>query len=83
MPATVRISQRGRNLLAQLAREAETTMTEVLDAALESYRRHRLLEQAAAAYASLSADPASAESWRGEIANLDGTVADGLEPHSA
>lgn len=76
MAATVRISETGRNLLAQLAREADSSMTDVLDAALESYRRQRFLAEAAAAYESLAAD--SAADYRRELADMDGTSADGL-----
>lgn len=82
MPATVRISDSGRNLLAQLAREADTSMTVVLDAALETYRRQRFLAQAAAAYETLASEPASADSYRNEISDLDGTSADGLQPYA-
>lgn len=76
MAATVRISDSGRSLLAQLAREADTSMTVVLDAALENYRRHRFLAQAPAAYESLASDPAAASEFRREINDLDGTSAD-------
>jgi hypothetical protein len=82
MPATVRISETGRSLLAQLAREADTSMTVVLDAALETYRRHRFLAQAAAAYESLASDPASASDYLREINDLDGTSGDGLQPYA-
>jgi predicted transcriptional regulator len=82
MPATVRISDSGRNLLAQLAREADTSMTVVLDAALETYRRQRFLAQAAAAYETLASEPASADSYRNEISDLAGTSADGLQPYA-
>ncbi len=75
MPTTVRISNRGRDILAQLSRDAHTTMTDVLDAALESYRRQRFLEKASEAYASLPAD----SDYHREIASLDTTVNDGLE----
>lgn len=78
MPTTVRISNQGRDLLAQLASEAHSTMTDILDAALESYRRQRFLEQAATAYASIAADPAA--DYRQEIRDLDATTADGMEP---
>jgi hypothetical protein len=78
MPATVRISDSGRTLLAQLARDADTSMTDVLDAALETYRRHLFLAQAAAAYETLASDPAAASDYRREINDLDGTSADGL-----
>jgi predicted transcriptional regulator len=81
MPATVRISDSGRSLLAQLAREADTSMTVVLDAALETYRRQRFLAKAAAAYETLASDSAAAE-YRRELADLDGTSADGLQPYA-
>jgi len=76
MPTTVRISDRGKEILAQLSQEAHSTMVDVLDAALDSYRRQRFLEEASSAYASLSAD----SGYRGEIASLDTTTNDGLEP---
>jgi hypothetical protein len=79
MPTTVRISNKGRELLGQLADEAHTTMTDALDAALESYRRQRFLARVASAYASLAADPAAADGYRRELASLDTTSADGLK----
>ena len=79
MPATVRISDTGRILLTQMAREAGTSMTEVLDAALETYRRQRFLAQAAAAYEAFANDPASSASYRRELESLDGLAADGIE----
>ncbi len=82
MPATVRISETGRRLLAQLAREADTSMTVVLDAALEAYRRQRFLAKAAAAYDTLAEDPAAAAGYRREFNELDGTTADGLQPYA-
>ena len=81
MPATVRISDSGRSLLAQLAREADTSMTVVLDAALETYRRQRFLAKATAAYETLASDSAAAD-YRRELAELDGTSADGLQPYA-
>lgn len=81
MPATVRISDTGRSLLAQLAREADTSMTVVLDAALETYRRQRFLAKAAAAYDTLASD-SGGDDYRRELATLDGTSADGLQPYA-
>jgi hypothetical protein len=49
MPTTIQISEAGRKLLANLAKEADTSMTAVLDAALESYRRECFLTRAAKA----------------------------------
>src|SRR5690606_7889766 len=77
MPSTVRISDSGRTLLSELARDAGKSMTDILDAALETYRRDRFFAEAASAYESLSAS--EAENHRDELAGLDGTVADGLE----
>jgi predicted transcriptional regulator len=82
MPATVRISDSGRSLLAQLARDADTSMTVVLDAALETYRRHRFLAQAAAAYETLASEPAAASDYHKEVSDLDGTSADGLQSYA-
>lgn len=77
MPSTVRISDSSRILLGELAREAGKSMTDILDAALETYRRDRFFAEAAKAYESLSAH--EEENYRDELAGLDGTVADGLE----
>ena len=79
MPTTVRISASGRTLLAALAKEADTSMTAVLDAALENYRRHQFLAQASAAYESLSNDPANYADYQREMSELEGTSADGLK----
>jgi hypothetical protein len=82
MPATVRISETGRSLLAQLAREAYTSMTVVLDAALETYRRQRFLAKSAAAYERLAADSAANIDYRRDLADLGGTSADGLQSYA-
>ena len=57
-------------------------MTVVLDAALETYRRHCFLSKAAAAYDTLASDSAAAADYRRELTNLDGTSADGLQPYA-
>jgi hypothetical protein len=77
MPSTVRISDSSRILLGELAREAGKSMTDILDAALETYRRDRFFAEAAEAYESLST--LEEENYRDELAGLDGTVADGLD----
>jgi len=77
---TVRISNRAKEILTQLSKEADTTMTDVLDRALESYRRQRFLEQASAAYSSLSSD--SAAGYRQEISSLDPVTGDGLQSYA-
>ena len=79
MATTVRISPHSRELLGELARDTGSPMTDVLDAALESYRRQRLLDQANAAYEAIATDSVAWEDYRRELESLDGTVSDGLE----
>ena len=52
--ATVRISPKGHLMLSRLASESGKSMSEVLEKALEAFRRQRFLEQAAAAYETLA-----------------------------
>jgi hypothetical protein len=77
MPSTVRISDSSRVLLGELAREAGKSMTDILDEALETYRRERFFAEAASAYESLSSVEETV--YRDELASLDGTMADGLD----
>lgn len=79
MPATIRISDRGHRVLSLLSSEAKLPMIQVLDAALESYRRQRFLEASAEAYAALRADPVASIKYDTELAAFDGTLSDGLE----
>ena len=79
MATTVRITPHGHVLLGELARETGSPMTEILDAALESYRRQRLLDQANTAYDALAMDSAAWDSYRQEVDSLDATASDGLE----
>jgi len=77
MASTVRISDSGRTLLTKLARDAGKSMTDVLDEALEIYRRERFFALAAAAYEALA--PEEGAAYREELASLDGVTADGLQ----
>ncbi len=78
MPATVRISDQGRSLLGDLAAQTSTSMTEVLDAALDLYRRHRFLQQANEAYADLASNTQAQADYRTDLKSLEGTLDDGL-----
>lgn len=78
MPTTVRISDRGRFLLGDLATQTSTSMTEVLDAALDLYRRHRFLQDANEAYAALAANPQAQADYRADLESLEVTLGDGL-----
>ena len=80
MSTTVRISSAGHRLLADLARETDSSMASVLEAALEAYRRQLFLNQSADAFALLVAEPAAAAAYRADLASFDHTLADGLPP---
>jgi hypothetical protein len=66
-------------LLGKLAEQTGSAMTDVLDAALENYRRQHFLEEADRAYTALAADPAAYADYRAEMKSLDGTLGDGLK----
>ena len=79
MPATVGISETSRSLLTQLAQEEGTSMTQVLDAALKTYRRQQFFTKAASAYEALASEPPASADYRQELAGLDALAADGIE----
>ena len=81
---TVRVSGATRDLLRRLAAQESTAMQEVLERALEGYRRRRFLEDVNAGYASLRADRRAWSGVQAERRTWDATVADGLlaEPPS-
>jgi hypothetical protein len=57
---TIPISEAAYELLKELAEQTGQTMMEVLNKALEAYRRKLFFEQLNAGYAELRADP---EAW--------------------
>jgi predicted transcriptional regulator len=79
---TIRVSTETRNLLNHLARSSGSSMQQVLEVALEQYRRRQFLEALNAAYAARQADPQArteeAEEAE-ELAVWDTTLADGLD----
>src|SRR5271169_3324833 len=77
---TVRISVASHQMLKELAEETGQTMMDVLDKALDAYRRKLFFEQMNAGYAELRADP---EAWAEHLAEQkqwDATLMDGLDP---
>lgn len=77
---TVRISEAAHRILKEMAEQTGQSMTEVLDKALDAYRRKVFFEQLNADYAALKADP---EAWAEELAERklwDATLVDGLDP---
>ncbi len=80
MPSTtIRVSAQTHDMLRELARTVNAPMQEIVERAVEQYRRQRLLAAANAAYATLQADPAAQRALREEQAAWDVTLADGLE----
>ena len=77
---TVRITEASHQILKKLADETGQTMMEVLNKALDAYRRKLFFEQMNTGYAELQADP---EAWAEHLAERrlwDATLMDGLDP---
>lgn len=75
--ATIRISDKARKVVRDLADQQGQSMQAVLDDAVEAYRRQVFLEKANACYARLGADRHEAQD---ELAEWEqATIADGLE----
>ena len=77
---TVPISEASYQLLKQLAEQTGQTTMDLLDQALDAYRRKLFFEQLNAGYAELRADP---EAWAEHLAERklwDATLMDGLDP---
>jgi hypothetical protein len=77
---TVRISEASHRVLQELAEQTGQTMTEVLDKALDAYRRQVFLEAVNAGYAALRADPQAWAEHLPERKVWDATLMDGLDP---
>jgi hypothetical protein len=77
--ATVRITPRGHRILSALVEQTRSTMPEILDEALECYRRQKFLDEASVAYDALSQNAKAWQSYRQELTSLDATLNDGLE----
>jgi hypothetical protein len=77
---TVRISEASHQVLKEIAEQTGQTMMDVLQKALESYRRKLFFEQLNAGYAELQADPAAWAEHLAERKLWDSTLMDGLDP---
>jgi hypothetical protein len=75
---TVRISNAAHAALSALARAEKKPMAALLDEAVETLRRQRLLEQTNAAYGRLRADPDAWPEIDAERRAWDATLGDGL-----
>jgi predicted transcriptional regulator len=75
---TVRVTEHTHELLRELAAATGEPLQQVLEEAVERYRRERFFADLHAAYARLAGDRAA---WAAELddrAELDGTLGDGL-----
>ena len=79
MSTTIRVSEKTRTTLHELARDVGLPMAEVVEQAIEQYRRQHILDAANAAYAALRADPAAWAEVQAERTVWDATLADGLK----
>jgi hypothetical protein len=77
---TVPISEGSYRVLKELSEQTGQSMLEILDRALDTYRRKLFFEGLKADYAALRADP---EAWADELAERklwEATLMDGLDP---
>ncbi len=75
----IRISEKSRDALKVISRKDGCSIHQAADLAVESYRRHRILEETNLAYAALKADH---DAWADELKERDtwdAAVADGLD----
>jgi predicted transcriptional regulator len=76
---TVRVTEHTHTALRELAAGTGKPLQQVLEEAVERYRRELFFADLHAAYARLAGDPAGWDEELDERAQLDGTLADGLD----
>ncbi len=76
---TMRISQEARETLQKLSSQTGRKLQELLDEAVERYRRELFLKEANVAFAALRADKEAWADEEEERTAWEGTLADGLE----
>lgn len=80
---TIRVSIETRDLLHDLARQSGASMQQVLEAALQQYRRRQFLNALNAAYLATQSDPSLQAVDAVEQAEWDATLLDGLDRSEA
>jgi hypothetical protein len=78
MTTTVRISVEARDLLKAFARSSGRSIQEVLEEAIELYRRQVFLDQVNAGYARLRQDEVAWVAEQKDRSAWNGTLGDGL-----
>ncbi len=79
MSTMVRVTDETRVALRYLVEDMNEPMQQVLAKAVEAYRRQRILKRTNAAYALLRSDQRAWQEMLDERAELEGTLADGLD----
>jgi hypothetical protein len=79
MGTTVRINKETHSKLRALAESAGESMPELLEKAVEAYRRQRLLDETNLAFAALRKDPAEWQAELDERQDWDTTLSDGIQ----
>jgi len=77
--ATVRISGEEKEVLQKLSAQTNKKMREILEEAVELYRRKLFLEEVNGAFARLRKDPRAWGEEEEERAAWKGTLSDGIE----
>lgn len=77
--AMLRVTERTRDAVRALAEGKGSSMQQVVEEAIEAYRRQVVLEQANEAYAHLRKDRAAWNEMTAERELWDETLADGIE----
>jgi len=77
--ATVRISLKAQEVVRRLSAQTGRKMQDILDEAVELYRRQLFLEKANAALAALRMQPGAWAIEEEERAAWDATLSDGLD----
>jgi len=76
---TVRISCEAREVLRKLSAQTGRKLQELVDEAVERYRRELLLKEANAAFLALRSDDEAWAEEKQERADWEATLADGLK----
>ncbi len=78
--STVPISAASHAALRELSEQTGRSIQDILDQAVEEYRRKLFLEAVNAGYAALRADPEAWAEVERERASMAGSLMDGLDP---
>ncbi len=76
--ATIKVPEKTRDVIQSLAQEEGVSVQQVVEEALEAYRRQRVLHATNQAYAALKADENAWEDLQEERRIWDVTLSDGL-----